>query len=115
MGHAEAMEASDNNFFDDETVTLPDPWALVTTPKAKMMLEAQLRVEVAEGHPLFGTHVTTLARCDQCDEVLFGIEGDSPRFAQVHLTWRRAPDTPPWPWTEFLSLPLFDSLADHAH
>jgi hypothetical protein len=109
------MELSHDHLLDSEALPLPEPWTRILDSGTRSALEAQLKVEAGEGHPLSGKSVTALARCSRCDEALFGIEGSPARFAQVHLTWRPAPDTAPWPWTEFLSPPLFDSLADHAH
>ncbi|WP_413804515.1 hypothetical protein [Streptomyces sp. OE57] len=108
------VDPSYDFLFDGESKPLPEPWLLAPTTTARA-LEAQLHVEVSEGHPLFGTQATAIARCGRCDEVLFSIEGDPPRFAQVHLTWRQAPEPRPWPWTEYLSPPLSDSLTDHSH
>ncbi|WP_236669624.1 hypothetical protein [Streptomyces antimycoticus] len=113
--HAEVMEPSHDRLLDGEALPLPEPWIRILDSGVRNTLEAQLKVEVGEEHPLFGKSVTALARCGRCDEALFGVGGAPTHFAQVHLTWRSAPDTPPWPWTEFLSPPLFDSLADHAH
>ena len=94
---------------------LPQPWAVVGDVETRAALAAQLRIEVADGHPLFGKEVIAIARCDRCDEVVFSVEEDPAWFAQVHLTWRSTPDRPPWPWTERLSLPLTRSLLDHHH
>ncbi|MFJ3833760.1 hypothetical protein ACIPWI_38340 [Streptomyces sp. NPDC090046] len=109
------MEPSHDHLLDDDALPLPEPWTQNLDAGVRASLEGQLHVEVGEGHPLFGKSVTALARCESCDEVLFGINDAPAPFAQVHLTWRQAPDRPPWPWTEFLSPPLFDDLADHAH
>jgi hypothetical protein len=81
----------------------------------RTVLEAELHTEVAEGHPLFGQRVIAIARCERCDEVVFSVETDPARFVSVHLTWRRAPQRLPWPWTEDLSLPLSSSLTEHEH
>ncbi|WP_330270292.1 hypothetical protein OG205_23760 [Lentzea sp. NBC_00516] len=94
---------------------LPEPWATITHKDTRAALEAQLRTEVANGHPLFGKTIIAIARCDACDEVVFSVEEDPVWFAQVHLTWRSAPDRPPWPDSRRLSLPLADSLLDHHH
>lgn len=101
--------------FDWEPRPLPEPWVVVPTPETRAALERQLRAEVSEGHPLFGKAFTAVARCSVCDEVLFSVDEDPAWFAQVHLTWRQAPETPPWPWAERLTMPLADSLTDHSH
>ena len=59
--------------------------------------------------------LTAIARCEGCDEVVFSVEADPVRFVSVHLTWRRAPEQPPWPRTEDLAMPLSRSLAAHEH
>jgi hypothetical protein len=109
------LDPSYDYLFDWEPKPLPESWILVPEPHARADLEAELRAEVTEGHPLFDKPVIAVARCGQCDEVLFSIEEDPVRFAQVHLTWKQGPERPPWPATEYLSLPLSNSLADHAH
>jgi hypothetical protein len=70
---------------------------------------------VSSGRPLFGKALTAVARCTVCDEVLFSVDEDPAWFTQVHLTWRQAPETPPWPWAERLTMPSADSLTDHSH
>jgi hypothetical protein len=109
------LDSSYDYLFEWEPKPLPQPWALVSDPETRAALETQLRTEVAEGHALFSKPVIAIARCGRCDEVLFSVEEDYGWFAQVHLTWRQAPEKPPWPWTERLSMPLADSLADHHH
>ena len=94
---------------------LPEPWVAVATREARAVLELQLRVEVGKGHPLFGKAVIAIARCSGCDDVMFSVEEDPSWFVRVHLTWRQAPKTPPWPWAERLSLTSADSLTDHSH
>jgi hypothetical protein len=108
-------DPSHDYLFDWEPKPLPEPWILVLEPQVRGALEAELRAEAAEGHSLFGKPVIAVARCGQCDEVLFRIEEDPVRFVQVHLTWRQGPGTPPWPATEHPSLSLSDSLTDHSH
>jgi hypothetical protein len=79
-------------------------------------LEAELRAEVDDGHPLFGEVVTAVARCQTCDDVVFTVERDqSIWFALVHLTWHRSREPTPWPMTERLNLPLAQTLRTHAH
>lgn len=107
------LDPSIDYLFDWEPRPLPEPWVLLPDAQAREILEAQLRLEVSEGHPLFGKPVIALARCNRCDEVVFSVEDDPVRFVQVHLTWRQGPETPPWPATEYLSMPLADNLAEH--
>jgi hypothetical protein len=99
--------------FDWEPRQLPEPWQLLPDAQSGTILTAQLHAEVGEGHPLFGKTVTAVARCSRCDEVLFCVEDEPARFVQVHLTWRRGPELPPWPKTKERTMPLADSLTDH--
>jgi len=92
---------------------LPSPWVLVNAGE-RAALESELLAEVSQGHPLSGNRVTAIARCEGCDEVVFSV-GDSAGFVSVHLTWRRAPEPPPWPTTERLGMPLSRGLASHDH
>jgi hypothetical protein len=64
---------------------------------------------------LFGARIVAIARCEACDEVVFSVETDSVQFVSVHLTWRRAPEPPPWPTTQYLLLPFTRALAAHNH
>ena len=51
----------------------------------------ELLREVGVGHPLHGLPVRTLARRQDCDDVLFAIEDGTERVAVVHLTWTYSP------------------------
>lgn len=65
-------------------------------------MSRQLSRELAPGHPLYGLPVKTLARRQDCDDVLFAIEDGSGRVAVVHLTWTQSPpERPSFPWTVF--------------
>jgi hypothetical protein len=77
------------------------PWYSVVDDAAQVAgMSLQLSRELARGHPLFGLPVKTLARRQDCDDVLFAIEDGSGRVAVVHLTWTRSPpERPPCPWT----------------
>jgi hypothetical protein len=99
--------------FDVQLRLPPDPWIRVSAD-TRASLEAELRAEVSKGHPLFEKQTIAVARCDGCDDVVFSIE-DPARFVMVHLTWRQAPEPPPWPRTHEVSLPLADGLALHRH
>ncbi|MBX7105466.1 MAG: hypothetical protein K1X57_15380 [Gemmataceae bacterium] len=76
------------------------PWYSVADDTDQIAgLEKELADELAAGHPLFGLPVRTLARRQDCDDVLFAIEDGSGRVAVAHLTWARHPEPPPWPYT----------------
>jgi hypothetical protein len=61
-------------------------------------MERELGRELAAGHPLFGLALRTLARRQDCDDVLYAIEDGTARVAVVHLTWTPSPpDVPPFP------------------
>lgn len=108
------LDPSIDDLFDRQPQPLPPQWTWVPVDE-RAPLETELQAEVAEGHPLFGEHVIAIARCEGCDEVIFSVETDPVRFVSVHLTWGGAPERPPWPWTEDVSLPLSRSLAEHEH
>jgi hypothetical protein len=108
------VDPSYDHLFDWVPKPLPQPWIRVPTPD-RAGLEAELRAEVSAGHPLFGKPVVAIARCGRCDDVLFSVEEDPVWFVRVHLTWRTAPEKPPWPWTERLATPLAAGMAEHVH
>jgi hypothetical protein len=63
-------------------------------------LEAILRREIADGHPLYDLPAVAVGRRIDCDDVVFRVEHPSFRLAVVHLTWRRQPESDPtWPQT----------------
>ncbi|MFI5927476.1 hypothetical protein ACIA3K_16000 [Micromonospora sp. NPDC051543] len=85
------------------TPTLADPWWDLRgdDPRERQQrqaLHAELLVEVAPGHPLHGQPTTVVARSQASDDILVQLPE---RWALVHLTWRAAPETPPWPKTTF--------------
>jgi len=76
-----------------------DPWYSVEDEPTQVAGMAQeLARELPPGHELYGLAVSTLARRDGCDDVLFQIDDGSGRVAMVHLTWTTSPpETLPWP------------------
>ena len=97
-----------------EPQSLPEPWVIVSADM-RSVLEAELRAEVADGHPLSGEIITAIARCEGCDDVVFRVEGDHRIwFALVHLTVRKSREPLPWPVTRRLELPLAESIRKHA-
>ena len=75
------------------------PWHSVADDPAQVSgMERQLGRELSAEHPLFGLSVRTLARRQDCDDVLFAVEDGTGRVAVVHLTWTHSPpERPPWP------------------
>ena len=67
-------------------------------------LEAELRRELIEGHPLFGIPATAVACRIDCDDVLFRTSDADCPFAVVHLTWSASKTKhKDWPWTQCFS------------
>lgn len=85
------------------------PWHSVADDSAQVSgMEQELQRELSLGHPLFGIPVRTVARRQDCDDVLFALEDGTGRVAVVHLTWTKtSPERLPWPVTR-----LFASLSD---
>lgn len=61
-----------------------EPWYLT----ADSCLVAELRRELPRGHALHGLPVTTVARRQDRDEVLYRIDDELDRYAVVHLTYQ---------------------------
>jgi hypothetical protein len=77
-----------------------EPWIAVTNHAAN--LEAELRREVSEGHPLHARSPIAIAQRTDTDDVLFRMNETGPRYAVVHLTWRGEPEPESrWPETRF--------------
>lgn len=80
-----------------------EPWCAVG--EEGKALENELRRELSRKHVLRGKEFRAIGRRIDNDDVLFEVLGDSPRYAVVHLTWRRERQAQ-WPWTM-----LYDDLA----
>jgi hypothetical protein len=74
----------------------PEPWQSVAANEADQLLR-ELQREVTEGHPLFAVSVQVLAHRPDTDDVLIALDDSS--AAEVHLTWSRREENPPYPWT----------------
>jgi hypothetical protein len=79
------------------TFAWPDQWCEVC-PEHRTALERELSQEISSGHALFGLAVHTLARREDCDDVLFAVVG-SVQVAQVHLAYRSREIRSDWPTT----------------
>ena len=65
-------------------------------------LAEELRLEAPPGHVLHGVSVSTRARRQDQDDVLFELMDGTARFAVVHLTYSRESD-PRWPRTRLFA------------
>jgi hypothetical protein len=81
------------------------PWhSVAENPVQVAGMELELARELPSGHPLHGLPVRTLARRQDCDDVLFAIDDGTGRVAVVHLTWTQSPpEKVPWPLTVLYS------------
>ena len=65
-------------------------------------LEAELAREISPGHPLFGQKAISVARRNDCDDVLFLLPDNAYPLAVVHLTWTgQGEKKREWPHTTF--------------
>jgi hypothetical protein len=71
-----------------------EPWTALAPGKADDFLR-ELRIELSPGHPLYGVNLKAIATSLQADDVLFQL--DDGRVCQMHLTWRKSAERPPWP------------------
>ena len=78
----------------------PDGWEQLA-PDERQALEAELRREVTPGHLLYSADVTALARRNDCDDVLFSLNG-SASVAVVHLSYGKELEGL-WPHTQLFS------------
>ena len=76
------------------------PWHTIDKESG---LTDQLYKEVGKEHLLYGKRVTAIAQRQDCDDVLFFIQGEN-RYAIVHLTWADHQLDSRWPSTD-----LFDT------
>ena len=65
----------------------------------RQALHAELLTEVVAGHPLHGQPIDVVARSETSDDII--VQLGSQRWARIHLTWKGAAETPPWPKTTF--------------
>jgi hypothetical protein len=71
-----------------------EPWQRLNPVQAGCTLR-EVRIELAPGHPMYGLDLIPIARSRQTDDALFLL--DDGRVVQVHLTWSRRAELPPWP------------------
>jgi hypothetical protein len=88
------------------------PWHSVGDDPAQVAgMERELQRELLAGHPLFGLPVKTLARRQDCDDVLFALEDGTGRVAVVHLTYTHSPPER-LPWPDTILFPSLETWAD---
>lgn len=74
-------------------MSLPtEPWVAPAADEAGG-LEREASVEVGPGHELSGRTLTAIARCSDCDHVVFRLDDDT--WAVVHLTWSHKAEPAP--------------------
>ena len=79
------------------SLELPEPWYWTYHD-----LSNQLQIELSDDHQLKSKKVKTIARRQDCDDVLFELEDG--KFALVHLTWRQTAHTDnQWPSTKIFN------------
>ena len=90
--------------------SVSEPWvSLLEGPHVAQAagLLRECRLEVAEGHPLYGSAPKVVARCTGCDDVVVRLADDQ-GFGVVHLTWSGNAEAPPFPRINLL--PTFLAL-----
>jgi hypothetical protein len=88
---------------DLSNVVFTVPWHDLGQSRAEFLAKELYR-ELSSDHALSGETVVAVAARQDCDDVLFRVEGPPVRYAIVHLTGSREV-SPKWPITKF-----FDSL-----
>lgn len=82
------------------------PWERIEISTAEG-LEKELKLEMNNGHLLFGEKVRAIAKRIDCDDVLFELV-EQGKFAVVHLTWTmKKEDSAAFPYTE-----IFENWTD---
>jgi len=89
--------------FDPTTIDWRHPWVPIDD---RFAAERELKREAPHGHILFGRAPIAIGRRLDCDDFLFYLDEDPPRFAVVHLTYN-IETNPHWPAAE-----IFDTLED---
>jgi cation diffusion facilitator CzcD-associated flavoprotein CzcO len=88
----------------NEQPAFPDPWWDLrpdgsVESRQREFLHAELLTEVSVGHPLHGLRIEVIGRSEASDDIVVKLATGG--WARVHLTYKRAPETPPWPNTTF--------------
>jgi len=78
-------------------MTWPNEWSPIGAAEGAGRFDAELKRELAREHPLHDLRVAAIGRRFDRDEVLFQVLDGGTRVAEVHLTWSRKREPPPWP------------------
>ena len=90
-------------------VKWPDGFVAIDRSSDSQSFEAEFRRELAPGHLLYNVSVAAIAKRLGDDDVVLELRDGTMRVAEVHLTWRGACESLPWPTTA-----IFDSLNEWA-
>jgi hypothetical protein len=71
-----------------------EPWRRLNTEQVEFLLREAQR-EISPGHPLHGSNLIPIAQSRLADDVLFKLDDD--HVTDIHLTWSRNPEPPPFP------------------
>jgi hypothetical protein len=74
----------------------PERWQPMDDAESVPFLAELLR-ELAQGHLLYGLPLRVVGQRVGTDDIFCLVEDGSGRVADVHLTWKRCADKPPWP------------------
>jgi hypothetical protein len=83
------------------------PWRAVDSKHVEGLAQ-ELAREIGPHHALFGNRVRALAVRQDCDDVLFAIEGSPLSYALVHLTWTMKTEVDP----KYPSTVVYPSIED---
>jgi hypothetical protein len=91
--------------FDASQIDWRDPWRAIA-PEYALVAEAELKRELSSNQILSGQPARAIGHRSDSDTILFLLGGTPPRFAVVHLTFRKEI------WSTYPVTRLFDSIDD---
>lgn len=91
---------------------LREPWYR-PSPEQMAALKREAVIEISPVHQLYGRSLTSVARCEACDDVLFRLDDET--WAIVHLTWTGRTEQPPRPVAQRLGGFLAVEMATDQH
>lgn len=90
-----------------------EPWYSIKDENGTFITE--LKKELHGEHFLYGKDVVVLAKREDYDDIVVSFFEEKPKFAVVHLTWKQAAESKPYPqcklyndWAEFRERMLND-------